>query len=155
MLAVHLEIDDATLGGLALGIGMTTASHKYGFFFETVRAYEVILPSGELVRATKDNEHSDLYYALPWSHGSLGICVALEVLIAPMKKYVKLTYVPIKGKKEYCAEVRKVSGALDAKHTPPDFVEMTIFEKDGAVLMSGDMVSEVPEGGTVYHPDYW
>src|SRR5690606_5658812 len=33
MLAVHLEIADATLGGLALAAGMTTHSHKVGMLF--------------------------------------------------------------------------------------------------------------------------
>ena len=32
-LAVTLEIADATLGGLAMGVGMTTYSHKVKFFF--------------------------------------------------------------------------------------------------------------------------
>lgn len=31
-LAVTLEIGDATAGGLALGVGMTTYSHKVSFF---------------------------------------------------------------------------------------------------------------------------
>ena len=55
MLAVHLEIADATIGGLALAAGMTTHSHKVGMLFETVVAYEVVLADGSLVRVTKDN----------------------------------------------------------------------------------------------------
>lgn len=69
-LAVCLEIADATLGGLALGVGMTTYSHKVGLYQEAVTSYEVVLGDGSLVTAKKDNEHSDLYYALPWSHGN-------------------------------------------------------------------------------------
>jgi len=71
-LAVTLEIADATLGGLAMGVGMTTYSHKVGLYQECVEAYEVVLGDGSLVRATKDNEYSDLYHCLPWSHGTLG-----------------------------------------------------------------------------------
>jgi len=84
-LAVTLEIADATLGGLAFGVGMTTYSHKVGLYQEAVAAYEVVLGDGSLVRATRDNEYSDLYYCLPWSHGTLGFLVALELQIVPVK----------------------------------------------------------------------
>lgn len=40
-LAVTLEIGDATVGGLAMAVGMTTHSHKVGLYQETVEAYEV------------------------------------------------------------------------------------------------------------------
>jgi delta24-sterol reductase len=71
-LAVTLEIADATLGGLAMGVGMTTHSHKVGLYQETVVSYEMILSDGSVVTATADNEHADLYRCLPWSHGTLG-----------------------------------------------------------------------------------
>jgi delta24-sterol reductase len=80
MLAVTLEIEDATLGGLAMAVGMTTHSHKVGLLFETVVAYEVIIADGTLLRVTRE-EHPDLFHALPWSHGTLGLLVALELKI--------------------------------------------------------------------------
>ena len=52
---------------------------------ETVVAYDVVLGDGSLVRVTKDNEYSDLYHCLPWSHGTLGFLVALELQIIPVK----------------------------------------------------------------------
>jgi FAD/FMN-containing dehydrogenase len=45
----------------------------------------VVLGDGSVVRATRDNEYSDLYGALPWSHGSLGFLVGLELQIVPVK----------------------------------------------------------------------
>ena len=69
-----------------------------------------MLGDGSLVHATRDNEYSDLYHCLPWSHGTfacltltltltllsrfffslfsqgtLGFLVALEVQIIPVK----------------------------------------------------------------------
>ncbi|CAI9773331.1 unnamed protein product [Fraxinus pennsylvanica] len=32
-----------------------------------------------LVRATKNNEYSDLFHAIPWSQGTLGLLVAAEI----------------------------------------------------------------------------
>lgn len=139
-LAVTLEIADATLGGLAMGTGMTTHSHKAGLYHETVAAYEVVLADGTLVRATADNEHADLYKALPWSHGSLAFLVALELRLVRVKPYVKLRYIPVRGQREYSDALRKYSGALGPDHDAevPDFVEATIFSKDEAVVMLGD-----------------
>ncbi|MCK5103985.1 MAG: FAD-binding protein, partial [Cyclobacteriaceae bacterium] len=37
-LAVQVEMDDLTVGGLCMGIGIETSSHKYGFLFETVKS---------------------------------------------------------------------------------------------------------------------
>jgi delta24-sterol reductase len=112
-LAVTLEIADATLGGLAMGVGMTTYSHKVGLYQEAVVSYEMVLGDGSNVTATKDNEFSDLYYALPWSHGSLGFLTALELQIIPAKPFVHMKYIPIHGQKNYCDRIREISGALD------------------------------------------
>jgi delta24-sterol reductase len=65
MLAVCLELDDATLGGLAMGVGMTTASHKFGLYQETIVSMGVVLGDGSFVRATRDNEHSQLFRCCP------------------------------------------------------------------------------------------
>jgi FAD/FMN-containing dehydrogenase len=58
---------------------------QVGLYQETVHAYEVVLGDGSLVHARRDNEYSDLYHCLPWSHGTLGFLVALEVKIIPVK----------------------------------------------------------------------
>ena len=43
-----------------------------GLYQECVEAYDMVLGDGSLIRATRDNEYSDLYHCLPWSHGTLG-----------------------------------------------------------------------------------
>lgn len=58
---------------------------QVGLYQESIVAYEVVLADGTLVRATRDNEYSDLYYTLPWSHGTLGFLVALELQIIKIK----------------------------------------------------------------------
>jgi len=92
---------------------MTTYSHKVGLYQETVKSYEVVLGDGSLVTATRDNEFSDLYYALPWSHGSLGLLTALELEIIPVKPFIHLKYTAVEGQKAYCDKIRDLSGALD------------------------------------------
>jgi len=137
-LAVTLELEDATLGGLAFGVGMTTYSHKVGLYQESIKAYEVVTGDGSFVRATKDNEHSDLYHCLPWSHGSLGFLVGLELQIIPVKPYIHMKYIPVKGQKKYCDIIRELSGTYDGTAKVPDYLEATVYNKEEAVIMVGN-----------------
>jgi delta24-sterol reductase len=79
-LAVVPELDDLTVGGLINGFGIETSSHKYGLFQHTCVAYEIVLPTGEVVRANA-TENPDLFAAIPFSHGSLGFLVGAEIKV--------------------------------------------------------------------------
>ncbi|KAF8363746.1 hypothetical protein PRIPAC_90669, partial [Pristionchus pacificus] len=136
-LAVCLEVGDATLGGLAFGVGMTTYSHKVGLYQETISEYEVVTANGEVITVRADNSHSDLFYCLPWSHGTLGLLVSLKLQVVPAKKYVHLKYITANSQDEYCKMMMKYSGANDKEEKVADFVEGTIFSKEKAVIMLG------------------
>uniref|UniRef100_A0A1I7X9W9 Delta(24)-sterol reductase n=1 Tax=Heterorhabditis bacteriophora TaxID=37862 RepID=A0A1I7X9W9_HETBA len=151
-LAVTLEVGDATLGGLAFGVGMTTHSHKVGLYQETIISYEVVTASGDVVTVTAQNEHADLFYCLPWSHGTLAFLVALKLKIIRVKPYVKITYIPCHSQEEYCNRMMKLSGALDKDHCVPDFLEATIFTRDKAVILAGNF-EEVDTWEKWFRPD--
>lgn len=141
--------------GLALGTGMSTHSHKAGLYHETITSYEVVLGDGSLVTATADNRHSDLYQALPWSHGSLGFLVAMTLKIVKIKPYIKIKYTPVDGQKNYCDMIRELSGANEASPKEhPDYIEGTIFSKDKAVIMTGEY-SDYDRKITVNHCSRW
>jgi len=156
-LAVTLEIADATLGGLAFGVGMTTYSHKVGLYQEAIIEYEVVLGDGSVVVATRDNEYSDLYHCLPWSHGSLGFLVGLKLQIIPVKPYIHMKYIPVKGQDNYCNQIRDISGANDKNKVVPDYVEATIFNKEEAVIMVGNFadVKTESERSKINHVTRW
>jgi len=132
-LAVQVEMDDLTVGGLCMGIGIETSSHKYGFLFETVEAYEIVTADGALVRASR-SENPDLFHALPMSHGTLGFMVAVELAIVPVKKYMEVKYWPyhdLKAMSEKMAEL--------ADHPePPTFLEGLVFTSESGVIMTGE-----------------
>ncbi|MEM9727417.1 MAG: FAD-binding protein [Myxococcota bacterium] len=137
-LEATIEMRDATLGGLVMALGMTTHSHVCGLVHDTVTAYEIVTAEGELVRATADNEHADLFRALPWSHGTLGLLVALEMRIIPASSHVRLVYRPFYSLDAYAAEYQR----LATTDTPPHFIETLIFGKDRAVVLEGHLASE-------------
>jgi delta24-sterol reductase len=138
MLAVNLEIAEATLGGLALAVGMTTHSHKVGLLSETVVAYEIVTAQGELLRVTAESD-PELFRALPWSHGTLGLLVGLELRIIPVKSHVRLRYEPVHSQAEYCERMLELS-TMDGA---PDFIEATVFSREQAVIMKGEFADPV------------
>lgn len=133
-LAVQPEMDDLTVGGLCLGVGIETSSHRRGFLFETVSAYEVVLGDGRLLRATR-TEHADLFHALPWSHGTLGFLVAVELEVVRIASHVQLRYAPCRTTEEFCAKLAAWSQAEDA----PAYLEGLVYPGGGGVVMAGEL----------------
>jgi delta24-sterol reductase len=134
------ELDDLTAGGLVLGYGIESSSHKYGLFADTVVSAEVVLADGEVVQCSAE-ENADLFYALPWSYGAHGIVTALELKIIPCKPYVRLNYEPVSGFETICQRFEEI---ITAEH-PPEFVDTLFFELDRAVIVHGDF-AELPKG---------
>lgn len=146
-LAVVAELDDLTVGGLINGYGIEGSSHIFGLFSDTVVAFEIILADGQLVRATKDNEYSDLFYAIPWSQGTLGLLVAAEIKLIPVKEYMRVTYKPVIGNLQELAQGYIDSfcprdGDQDNPNKVPDFVETMIYSPTEAVCMTGRYASK-------------
>ncbi|KAL5993478.1 Delta(24)-sterol [Asimina triloba] len=161
-LAVVAELDDLTVGGLINGYGIEGSSHIYGLFSDTVVAYEIVLADGRVVRATKDNEYSDLFYAIPWSQGTLGLLVAAEIRLIEIKEYMKLTYKPVRGSLKDLAQAYIDSFAprdLDQDNPAkvPDFVETMIYSPTEAVCMTGRYASkeEAKKKGNVINSVGW
>ena len=106
------ELDDLTVGGLVMGTGIETSSHKYGLFqvnsklffasnhtvmiftFQHIcKSYELVMADGSIATCS-ETENSDLFYAVPWSYGTLGFLVSVEIQIIPCKRFIKLDYYP-------------------------------------------------------------
>ncbi len=77
-LEVQVEMENITIGGNAMGLGMETNSHLYGLFQETVTRYEIVAASGKVHDVTEESD-PELFHTLPWSHGSIGFLTAVTV----------------------------------------------------------------------------
>lgn len=140
-LPVLPEMDDLTVGGLIMGTGVETSSHKYGLMQHVCVAYELVLADGSFVRCSKE-ENSDLFYAIPWSYGTLGFLVAAEIQIVPAKPYVRIKYQPIH---DFTEIITKFSSESN-KPKDNDFVECLAFSRTEAVVMTGNMVDVFEPG---------
>ena len=145
MLECCLEMEDATLGGLAMAQGMTTHSHVCGLLSETVVEYEIVTGAGDVVVATADNAHARLFRALPLSHGSLGLLVSLKLRVVPAKPWVRLSYRRCETRSALVTRYQSVLEAARVQdHGVPFFVESIAFSPEHAVLMEGDLVDAPP-----------
>ncbi|ORZ41590.1 hypothetical protein BCR44DRAFT_1457128 [Catenaria anguillulae PL171] len=143
------ELDELTVGGLINGFGIETSSHKYGLFQHTCTAFEVVLPSGELLRCDKDN-HTDLFSAIPWSHGTIGFLTAAEIKLVRAHPYVRLEYRP-------CMTAKDASNTFEqaCRDNAHDFVESLVYSRNTAVVMTGKMVPRVPKGEVLNEIGKW
>jgi len=129
------ELDDLTVGGLVMGTGIETSSHIYGLFQHICKKYELVLPDGSLTTCS-DQDNPDLFYAVPWSYGTLGFLVSVEISIIPSKPFIKVDYLPAKTRRDalqiFEAEVNRGN----------EFVECLLFNEEEAVVMTGNMTDD-------------
>ncbi|MGZ5017758.1 MAG: FAD-binding protein [Methylobacter sp.] len=137
-LPVVPELDSLTVGGLIMGFGVETSSHKYGLFQHICEAFEIVTAEGKLLKCTP-SENSELFYQIPWSHGTLGFLVAAELKIVPVKKYIRLRYQPVYSLDDMVSVFEQAS--RDTEHN--DFVEGLVYGRDQAVIMVGNFADAV------------
>lgn len=131
-LPVIPELDDLTIGGMVMGTGVESSSHIYGLFQHICLSFELVLSDGSVVTCSA-KVNPNLFQSIPWSYGTLGFLTAVELRLIPAKKYIKLTYQPIRGLDVICEKMEEISNNFRY-----EFVEMLLFDKNEAVLMTGN-----------------
>jgi FAD/FMN-containing dehydrogenase len=77
------QISHTGVGGLTLGGGIGWLMRHHGLTIDSLRAVEVVLAGGEIVRASSD-EHPDLFWALRGGGGDFGAVVSFEFQAHPV-----------------------------------------------------------------------
>ena len=137
------QLKSITIGGAVSGIGIESTSFRHGLPHETVNRMEVLLANGEIVDCSPDNEHSDLFFGIPNSYGTLGYILKLEARTLPVKPYVEIEHIRFTDIDDYFAAVG------DACESDADFIDGSIFGADEMYLTLGRFRDSVP-----YTSDY-
>lgn len=87
------QLRTITLGGAVTGLGIEATSFRNGLPHESVLEMDVFTGSGDVVTATADNEHADLFATFPNSYGSLGYATRLRIKLEKVPPYVELRHV--------------------------------------------------------------
>ena len=133
-LPVVPELDDLTIGGLVMGGGIESTSHKYGLFHYLCKSFELVMSDASVLWCSAEEE-SDLFCALPFSYGTLGFLTAVDIDIIPYKPYIKLTYEPVYSLDDVVDEFTRVTN--DPK---VDSVEGIMYSLNEGVIMNGEFV---------------
>jgi delta24-sterol reductase len=130
------EFPGITVGGGAQGGAGESSSFKFGGLSNTINWYEMILPNGDVVRASA-NEHADLYWGMAGSYGTLGVITAMEIRLIPAKRYVDVDYLSVTSFEEATAATIKATNA------DYDFVDGIMLSRDRGYIIVGRM-TDVP-----------
>ncbi|MGH3430926.1 MAG: FAD-binding protein, partial [Mycobacteriales bacterium] len=99
---------------------------------------------GEVITATQDGEHADLYQGFPNSYGTLGYALRLVIDLMPVKPYVRLEHRRV-ATTDLAAAIAEVCGP-----TGPDFIDGTVFKPDEQYLTLGTFTDDPGPGVSDY-----
>lgn len=150
ILPVVPELDDLTVGGLIMGFGVETSSHKYGLFQYICESFDIVTAEGKLLHCTAE-ENSELFHLIPWSHGTLGFLVAAELKIIPARKYVRLHYQPVYTLDALCTLFDRECRDVEQN----EFVEALVYSRNTAVVMKGVLTDTPGTDGPVNPIGRW
>ena len=134
-LELQVEMESITVGGLASGFGIETNSHSVGFFQETLLELEFVTADAKVMTVDAKTD-PEVFYAWPWSCGTMGFLTKLKVKLMRTKPYVHVRYIPTHSVKEFASKLKEIA----LSPTPPRFLEATLYTKDKAVIQCGDFV---------------
>lgn len=139
---VVMEFPGITAGGGFSGTSAESSSFRYGVFESTVEWIEIVLPDGEVRRAQRGGEGSDLFWGAASAFGTFGVVTLLGVRLIPAGEFVRLEYHLASDFEGAVAKVR-----VETEREENGFVDGIVFAKDRTVICAGRMVDgPVPEG---------
>ncbi|MFM6850434.1 MAG: FAD-binding protein, partial [Terrabacter sp.] len=131
------QLRTITIGGAVTGLGIEAASFRNGLPHESVLEMRVLTGAGEVVTATRDGEHADLFCTFPNSYGSLGYALDLVIELEPARPYVALRH----ERFDSVAALTDAVGPVMQSHTwdgdRVDFVDGVVFGPTEAYLTLG------------------
>ena len=137
------ELKTITIGGAVSGVGIEASSFRYGLVHETIEEMEILCGDGTIRICRPDNEHADLFHAIPNSYGTLGYILRLRVKLLPASPFVRLTHSRFADRAPFLAAlVAACAQGPDA----PDYVEGVAFAPGDFVMTTARLVHE---GGPV------
>lgn len=153
-LALTVEMEDLTVGGLINGFGLENNSHIYGMLYETAVAYEIVTSDGKVLTCNEE-ENADLFRAIPGSHGTLGFLVSVDLKIVPCKNWMKVNYIPCYNKADF---KNRMINLTTNRETCPQFVEALIYSRETAVIFTANYCDKpvaYPETSKINRLNLW
>ena len=138
------QLKTITLGGAVTGLGIESTSFRYGLPHESVREMDVLTADGEVITASPDGPHADLYRGFANSYGTLGYALRLVVDLLPVRPFVRLEHRRV-ASADLAAAITEVCADEGV-----DFVDGTVFGPDEQYLTIGAFTDDGGPGPSDY-----
>jgi FAD/FMN-containing dehydrogenase len=150
MPAVVPQLKTITAAGAVAGVGIEATSFRFGLVHDTLLAIDVLLPDGQIVHATPDNEHRELFLGFPNSYGTLGYALRLRLRTQPIRPLVHVRH------RRFGRAAEFLDALVAACAGDGDFVDGVVFARDEQVLSVGRFADAGPTPSDYgYEQIYW
>jgi Delta24-sterol reductase len=136
---VVMEFPGITVGGGFSGTSGESSSYRHGAFDSIVNWIEIVLPTGEVARASK-TDRPDIFWGAASAFGTLGTVTLLEVQLKEAKSYVELTYYRSPSMAE---AMNKMAEEMDKPSV--EYVDGIVYSLDCVIICSGRLVDSRPD----------
>jgi Delta24-sterol reductase len=143
---VVMEFPGITVGGGYAGTSGESSSFRHGFFDKTINSVEMVLGNGDVVIASPDNEHADLFHGAAGAVGSCGIATLVELQLIDAKPFVETTYHPVASMAEAREQIAKAT-----QDSALEYVDGIMFSKTSGAIITGRLVEHAAPGVPVQY----
>jgi len=136
--AVAPQLKTITVGGAVSGLGIESASFKYGLVHETVEEMEILTGEGSIV-VCSPCKNQDLFFGFPNSYGTLGYVLRLKMRLIPAKRFVRLTHTRFSLPHDFFSYLAQL-----CDDSAVDFLDGVIFGEDEFYVTQAVLSDEAP-----------
>ncbi|UZJ24507.1 FAD-binding oxidoreductase [Rhodococcus antarcticus] len=136
------QLKTITLGGAVTGLGIESTSFRNGLPHESVLEMDVLTGAGEIVTATRDNEHADLFSGFANSYGTLGYATRLRIELEPVKPFVALRHLRFHDLDELADATARISTLREHEGVAVDYLDGVVFTATESYLTLGTQTDE-------------
>lgn len=136
------QLKTITLGGAVTGLGIESTSFRSGLPHESVLEIDVLTGAGEIITATPDGEHADLFRGFPNSYGTLGYSTRLKIELETVQPYVALRHVRFHDLRELESVMARIVTDRSYDGEPVDYLDGVVFTSDESYLVLGRQTDE-------------
>ncbi|MDQ2740628.1 MAG: FAD-binding oxidoreductase, partial [Actinomycetota bacterium] len=133
------QLKTITVGGAVAGLGIESTSFRNGLVHESVLEMDVLTGAGEIVTASPEGEHSDLFFGFPNSYGSLGYATRVRIQLESIKPYVALRHLQFSALDHLQRVIDTIaeSGFHDGEQV--DYLDGVVFSREESYLTLGTL----------------
>ncbi len=126
------EFKGITVAGAIMGTALETSSFIHGQFNDICLEYELILADGTMIKASA-SEHSDLFYGVSGSYGTLATLTSVLIRLHPAPTYIEQSYHIVNGLENLPQTLEEAC----LEQETPLFVEGVVLDANTALVMTG------------------